>query len=226
MAGFRRRPRRGECAGAPEAPGPAQTAYGEVNVRAPAVDVPGCPVAEVVGLAREIWDEVLAADPPANSAAARELYEDLRARNHVFAQEFPAVLRWAVELRQFDLRVFERFLRSPHLKAFYADRHEFMAAQGEYLNMLYKHRNPRAGEKELQRYRAAVSKSLKDDDALFTEAREEADRAVVDQDAAADQARRARLHAQLCALQAARRTARSGSSGTTESEAATGAAPA
>lgn len=154
-------------------------------------------LARVLDMAAEIWAAVRrsgvgADDDEGNNA----LMKRLQAEYKDFAISYPIPFRWMVQAREYDARAFEKFLRD-HVKVMYRDRKEFMAAQGEYLLLLYKTRHPRAGERQLARYREAVTKSLQEDDDTFTAAREEAEEAVKRLDEAVDLDRRQRIAAYL-----------------------------
>lgn len=183
----------------------AARVYGEVDVRGAKVEAAGgeLPLAEVVEKARKLWREVRAAGvSPADAAACDGLRQRLSDAHADFVASFPVVFRWMVDRRQFDAKAFELFLRR-HVKVLYRDRHEFLAAQGEYLCLLHRALHPRAGEGALRRYRAAVEKALKEEDESFARAREEAAEEVERADAEADRCRRERLHAYLLRLREA-----------------------
>jgi hypothetical protein len=155
------------------------------------------PLAQVVEEARGIWAEVRASGvPPDDNAGNDRLLERLRPRHQDFAVSFPVPFRWMVQMREFDARVFEGWVRK-RTKLQYKDRKEFLSAQGEYLLALYRAKNPRAGSKRLARYRAAVQQSLEKDDKIFASAREEAEDEVRRLDKANDLDRRRRIKAFL-----------------------------
>lgn len=167
------------------------------------VSAPTRPLDAVMAVAAELWDAVRRAGvAPADAAGADALMARLQKEYHDFATSYPIPFRWMVQAREYEPRAFEKFLRE-HVKVMYKDRKEFMAAQGEYLVILYKTRHPRAGGGQLARYREAVAKSLQKDDEVFAAAREKADAEVKRLDAEVDAARRQRLAAHLRALKAA-----------------------
>ena len=108
-----------------------------------------------------------------------------------------------VQAREYEPRAFEKYLRQ-HVRPMYKDRKEFSAAQAEYLVILYKVRNPRVSEKQLVRYRAAVAKSIQEDDDTFAKARKEAEETVRALDAEVDSARRQRMMEYLIRLKSNR----------------------
>jgi hypothetical protein len=165
-------------------------------------------IERVLKVAGEIWMAVRASGvAPEDAEGSAELLKDLGAEYKDFATSFPLALRWMVLSREYDAAAFEKFLRSEHVKAMYKDRHEFMAAQGEYLVTLYKALHPKASARQLTRYRAAVAKSLKEDDEWFMAARDEADAELKRIDQEVDAERRALLREHLERLKATRAAA-------------------
>jgi hypothetical protein len=157
----------------------------------------------IMEIAAEIWATVrhsgVAADDDGGNNA---LMERLQGEHKDFAISYPIPFRWMVQAREYEPQALEKFLRE-HVKAMYKDRKEFMAAQGEYLVILYKIRRPRAGARQLARYREAVTKSLQEDDDKFTAAREQAEVEVKRLDEEVDADRRQRIVAYLRRLKAA-----------------------
>jgi len=164
----------------------------------------------IVEIAAEIWATVrhsgVAADDDEGNDA---LMKRLQGEYTDFAVSYPIPFRWMVQAREYEPQAFEKFLRE-HVKAMYKDRKEFMAAQGEYLVILYKIRRPRAGARQLARYREAVTKSLQEDDNKFTAAREQAEVEVKRLDEEVDADRRQRMVAYLRRLKASRSAAAAG----------------
>lgn len=158
----------------------------------------------VAAIAARIWAAVGRANvADGDDAGADALLQQLQGEYKEFATSYPVPFRWMVQAREYDPRAFKKYLRD-HVKMMYKDRKEFMAAQAEYLVLLYKARNPRVGVRPLARYRAAVVKSLQEEDDKFAEARTEAEAEVGRLDAAVDDDRRRRLHEYLCRLRAGR----------------------
>lgn len=165
----------------------------------------GAPTEEletVMGVASSIWAEVRASGVKAeDEEGCNAMTERLRKKYNDFAVSYPLPFRWMIQAQEYDAGAFKKYLRF-HVKPMYKDRKEFMQCQGEYLTLLYKARNPRAGAKQITRYRAAIQKSLEEDDTIFTKAREDAEREVKEMDAAADADRRQRMVAYLKKQQA------------------------
>jgi hypothetical protein len=159
---------------------------------------------KVMQLASSLWraiqnSGVAAGDDQGNDA----LMQRLQGEYKDFATSYPIPFRWMVQAREYAPEPFEKYLRT-HVKGMYKDRTEFMAAQGEYLVLLYKHRHPRAGPGQMRRYRTAITKSLQEDDDKFTAARGEAEEAVQLLDKSVDVDRRQRMVAYLLRLKAMR----------------------
>jgi hypothetical protein len=158
------------------------------------VHASAAPLAEILETAAGIWEAVgRSGVAPDDDAGNDRLLRDLQRAHNEFAVSYPVPLRWMVQAREYDPRAFEAFLRQ-HVKAFYKDRSEFLDAQGEYLTLLFKNRNPQATSRQIRRYRADVQKSLKKEDEAFTDAWREAEAEVRRIDEEADSDRRRRLY--------------------------------
>lgn len=153
---------------------------------------------EVVAVARRIYREALAS----TSEDPEERLKRIRAANPDFAKSFPVVLRAIVVGLEFGEKAFRKFLKN-HVKVMYKDRHEFLLCQAEYLILFYREKHPRAGGGDIARYREYVSKKVREDDKIFTDANSEAEKAATaeDEDVRAD--RRRRLLAYIAGLKAA-----------------------
>ena len=162
------------------------------------------PLEQVMGIAAAIWAEVKRSGvAPDDHEGNDRLLKDLQVAHKDFSVSYPIPFRWMVQTREYEPRAFEKFLRE-EVKTMYKDRKEFMKAQGEYLVILYKVRNPRAGVRQITRYRKAIGESLTKDDEVFTEARDEAEKEVHRLDEDVDKERRQRLLAYLTRLKAER----------------------
>jgi len=162
---------------------------------------------KVLAAAAEIWTKVGRSGVAADDNAGNDrLFDRLQKEHQEFATSYPIPFRWMVQAREYEPRAFEAFLQK-HVKLMYKDRKEFFAAQGEYLVALYKLRNPRAGLRQITRYREAIRETLREDDKAFTEAREEAEAEVKRIDEQSDADRRVRLVQYLRRLKAKREAA-------------------
>jgi hypothetical protein len=148
---------------------------------------------KIIEIAQQIWKEVKQSGVKADDDDGNEkLLKTLREKHQDFAVSFPIPFRWIVQAREFSVSAFEKYLHR-HVKGMYKDRKEFLAAQAEYLVLLYRERNKKAGVKQIGKYRESVNKSLQHDDKVFMDAKDEADVEVKKIDAAADYDRRVRL---------------------------------
>lgn len=107
-------------------------------------------------------------DHAATDALMRELWEEYAD----FAKEFPLVIRWAVQRREYDPRAFRLYLEKVH-KPFYKKRETFLKAQAEYLVMMYIRANRKVPRGAVEGYRKAVVKRVLEDDETFMEAVDE-----------------------------------------------------
>jgi hypothetical protein len=186
-----------------------QQVHGSVEVdlgggAAGSVGVQSAALEKVMGVAADIWAEVRRSGvAPDDDAGNDALLKRLQKAYKDFAVSYPVPFRWMVQAREYEPKAFEQYLRKD-VQMMYKDRKAFLAAQGEYLVRLYKARNPRAGSRQLGRYREAVGKSLAQDDKAFTEAHAEAEEEVRRMDGEHDAERRQRLLAYLRRLKAER----------------------
>jgi hypothetical protein len=138
------------------------------------VEAPTASLQKVLDTANLIWKKVRRSNvPESDTAGSDALMLQLQTSHKEFATSYPIPLRWMVQAREYVPDVFEKFLKKC-VKPMYKTRELFMAAQGEYLVLLYAHRNPRAKAGRLGRYRDSIVKTLRDDDDKFAEAQEEA----------------------------------------------------
>lgn len=166
----------------------AQTVYGKTRVRpgeslgqgptaGPAGQVgSGTETVEnIMAMADTIWGRVRQSGiAPADKKGTEKLAQELHAKYKDFATTYPIVFRWMLHTREYERRVFRDFI-TRHTRTMYETRAKFLEAQAQYLVMLYRKRNPRAGASRLKNYRAMITKNLKDDDKQFQEAVKESE---------------------------------------------------
>lgn len=184
---------------------------GEVSVGmgAGAIQAGSANVDRIVAEAEAVWRKARVARRRAGaapgkemeSAASEALLARLRRAHRDLASSFPVPFRWTVQTGDFDSGVFREYL-ARHAKGMYPTRRKFLEAQGEYLVMLFRKRNKRAGPKAIAEYRTAVVKNLVDDDEKFARANEEAKAEAEATQADAVAHRRARLRAHFERLRA------------------------
>lgn len=147
----------------------------------------------IIEMAEEMWDTINTSGiKPNDDKNNNKLMEQLQEEYKDFTISYPIVFRWMIQAREYDSNAFRKFLQK-HVKPMYKDRKEFMAAQGEYLIILYRVRHPRAGVRQIKRYREAITKSLQEDDDKFMAAKDEADEEVKRMDEENDKERRQRI---------------------------------
>ena len=154
----------------------------------------------VMEMADEIWKEIKSSGVAVSDDAGNDkLLKSLQKKHNDFVTSYPIPFRWMVQSREYSPKSFKKFLQK-HVKMMYKDRKEFLAAQSEYLKLLYMEKHPRAGQKQRMRYGEFLAKTLKRDDEIFTEAREEAKKEIEDIDRIADEERRQLMVNHLRAL--------------------------
>ncbi|GFR88937.1 hypothetical protein ElyMa_002530200 [Elysia marginata] len=189
-----------------------QTVRGDIKVvfgggASGAVEAATEPLCRVMEMAAEIWAAVRRSGVhPDDDVGNDILMKRLQGEYKDFAASYPIPFRWMVQAREYEPAAFEKYLRN-HVAAMYRSRKEFMAAQGEYLVILYKIRHPRVGGRQLERYRKAIAKSLQTDDERFSAALEEAHKDVKRLDEKVDADRRQRIFAYLSRRKAEQRAA-------------------
>ena len=131
-------------------------------------------IESLVALADQIWKSVLDANIPVeNAAGCADLLQKLQKEHADFATSFPIPLKWMAEAREYSPKAFKSFLEK-HVKPIYKDRKEFMYQQGEYLVLLHKRKNPRAGAAQIAKYREHLKKNFDKDDDDYMAANKEA----------------------------------------------------
>ena len=155
---------------------------------------------EIIKIAAEIWREVRA--QPDTESANAALLERLQTSQQNFVASFPLVLRWMVQMRQYEPSVFHAYLLK-HSGAKFDTREDFLKFQGEYLVMMYKHAQVHADERKVREYRTFVCESLLREDAEFAKIQEEVTE-IVKREAADLDAERRRAIYELLMRQRAR----------------------
>lgn len=158
------------------------TVFGEVSVRpGESLGKVGAgteTVENVMAMADAIWGRVRQSGiGKTDTKACEKLARELQAKYHDFVTTFPIVFRWMVHTREYEREVFRKFIKS-HTKAMYKTQDEFLEVQAQYLMMLYRKRNPRAGAAQMKRRREIITKSLKDDNKQFQEAVKESESVI------------------------------------------------
>jgi hypothetical protein len=184
--------------------------YGEAPIVAGVHSARQATPEQLCELAQLVWKEVTRSGvAPDDDAGNEALLEALHARHEDFGKSFPLVLRWMVHTRQFRAKAFAKFVRVFAKAATGAagaprSREDFLKLQGEYLVLLWRELNPRAGKAAAAKYREEIVAMLLAEDKAFSDIQEEVDRDFAAQAQAADADRRQRLYAHLIAQKTAR----------------------
>ena len=151
------------------------------------------------GLADKIWKDVMRSGVSVDDMeGTKALLDRLQKEHKEFSTSYPVVIRWMVDRRLYNRKVFKIWLRQC-IKPMYKDRKEFLEVQGEYLVRLFKADNPTASSAMISRYRAEVKKSLDEDDEIFHAAKKEAeDEAAAIEKRVADERRQTLLEYARC----------------------------
>jgi hypothetical protein len=147
----------------------------------------------IIKIADTIWAKVKSSKvPPKDNAGNDALLKELQEENKDFMQSFPIVLRWMVQARQYGRKAFRLFLEE-HASKKMDSREDYLRLQAEYLVLLFRESNKRAGLKQLSTFRERIIKQLLEDDKRFLAAKEAADKQIVEEKAARAKLRREAL---------------------------------
>ena len=168
---------------------------------------------EILLIAKQIWKKVIAADLKGEKSEIKQsqekiqekedkLLEILQIEYKDFSQSFPLVLRWMVQMRQFKVSIFEKYLKK-FSAAKVANREEFLDLQAEYLVMMYRYTNSHIEEHKVQEYRKNIIQSLIDEDKMFKEIQKEVEEQMKIEDDAINEERKKKIYTQLMNLKIA-----------------------
>ena len=167
-------------------------------------------IEEILLISKQIWKKVIAADLKSeinqshekNQEKEDKLLELLQIEYKDFSQSFPLVLRWMVQMRQFKVSIFEKYLKK-FSAAKVSNREEFLDLQAEYLVMMYRYKNSHIEEHKVQEYRKNIIQSLIDEDKMFKEIQKEVEAQMKLEDNAINEERKKKIYTQLMNLKIA-----------------------
>jgi hypothetical protein len=169
-------------------------AFGETPVKASLSSAQRATPAELVALARRIWQRVTAANIASEDNAGNDkLLESLQAEFSDFSTSFPIVLRWMVQMKKFNARAFEKYLLK-HASAKLDSREAFLELQADYLVLLYREEHKRPDENLVRRYRSSIIEQLLEEDKAFQKMQKQVEEELARQEENVDQDRRTRLY--------------------------------
>lgn len=151
-------------------------------------------VEEITAIAKQIWGKVAKSKiDKADDENNDKLLGQLQLEFKDFNSSFPLVLRWMVQMRKFNTKVFEKYLLK-HASAKLSTREEFLELQAEYLVLLFREESNHPDESVVKKYRAAIVKDLLAEDKKFIELHEQVEKDIEVQDSKNDVDRRKRLY--------------------------------
>jgi hypothetical protein len=181
----------------------ANYTYGEVQVSASVHSDRATPE-QIVTLAKKIWRAVKDSKVAENDDKGNDaLLEKLQAEHTDFNQSFPLVLRWMVQVRQFNAKALEKYLLK-HATAKLDTREEFLQLQAEYLVLLYRETHAHPDEGYVRRYRESLVTQLLEEDKAFLELQKQAEADLAAQAQIIDADRRKKLYEYILAQKVAR----------------------
>ena len=150
---------------------------------------------EIQLIAIEIWKNVISKNVQ-DANQQDKLLEDLQKEYKDFAQAFPLVLRWMVQMRQFKSTIFKKYLQKV-ASAKISNREEYLDLQAEYLVMMYRYKNSHIEEHKVQEYRRNLIQSLIDEDKLFKEIQKEVEAQMKIEAKEANEERKKKIYTML-----------------------------
>ena len=182
----------------------ANYTYGEVPVTANVQSSQRATPEQLVQLAKGIWRSVETSGISKDDEAGNDvMLSRIQSENKDFNQSFPLVLRWMVQMRQFNSKAFEKYLLK-HASAKLDTREGFLELQAEYLVLLYKETHRHADEVFVRRYRQSLVQQLLEEDKSFMEMQKQVETDLASQSVTVDLDRRRRLYEFLLAQKVAR----------------------
>ena len=128
---------------------------------------------EITSIAKKIWKRALEAKiETLTETQCDKLLDDLQTEFKDFSQTFPLVLRWMIQMKQFNLTIFKSYLAKFSL-AKVGSREEYLDLQAEYLVMMFRHNSHHPDEKKVQAYRKQLIESLIEEDKAFKDIQKE-----------------------------------------------------
>jgi hypothetical protein len=169
-----------------------------VQVKAP-VNVTGGEATsdEIISIAKKIWKKALEAKiETLNNEQSDELLNKLQDEFKDFSQTFPLVLRWMIQMKQFNLSIFKTYIKKFSL-AKVQSREEYLDLQAEYLVMLYRHNSHHPDEKKVQEYRRQLIESLIEEDKAFKEIQKEVEEQMKQEEKELNEERKKKIYKML-----------------------------
>lgn len=152
---------------------------------------------EITTISKKIWKKALEAKVETLTVAQSDkLLEELQDEFKDFSQTFPLVLRWMIQMKQFNLTIFKSYLKKFSLAAV-ASREEYLDLQAEYLVMLFRHNSNHPDEKKVQAYRRQLIESLIEEDKSFKEIQKEVEDQMKAEDKEITESLKKKIYSQL-----------------------------
>lgn len=182
----------------------ANYVYTEIPVEATVRSAQRATPEEIVAIGKKIWERVQKSgvgkdDNPGNDALLETLQEEFKD----FATSFPLVIRWMVQMRQFNAEALRKYLLM-HAQAKLDTREGFLELQAEYLVLLYRETHRHPDEAFVKRYRESLVKQLLEEDKAFLKMQKQVEEDLAQRAVEFDRDRRQRLYEYLLAQKVAR----------------------
>ena len=149
--------------------------YGEIDVRSKvnlSKEDKDKKINELVALAKKIWKRIIEINLK-KEYPQEMLLNIMQTEYNEFFLSFPLVLRWMVEVNQFKITAFKRYLEI-FLDSEIKSKEEFLKLQGKYLVILYKELNPTLPDEKILLYEEEINGLLVLEDETFKQMEKEA----------------------------------------------------
>lgn len=173
----------------------SNTIYGEIDVGSKVTlskEEKGKKIDELTLIAKKIWKRIIEINLK-KEYPQEMLLNVMQVEYNEFFLSFPLVLRWMVEVNQFKVTAFRRYLEI-FLDSEIKTKEDFLKLQGKYLVILYKELNPAASEEKVKNYEEEINGLLMLEDETFKEIEKEALEEIKEESKQASKEKKERLY--------------------------------
>jgi hypothetical protein len=182
----------------------SNTIYGELDVRSKvnlSKEEKDKKINELITLAKKIWKRIIEINLK-KEYPQEMLLNVMQVEYNDFFLSFPLVLRWMVEVNQFKITAFKRYLEI-FLDSEIQTKEDFLKLQGKYLVILYKELNPSFSEEKILRYEEEINSLLVLEDETFKQMEKEALEEIKEESKKASDEKKEQLYNMLLKRKAA-----------------------
>lgn len=179
--------------------------YGEIDVKSKvnlSKEDKNIKIDELTTLAKKIWKRIIEINLK-KEYPQEMLLNVMQTEYNEFFLSFPLVLRWMVEMNQFKVTSFKRYLEI-FLDSEIKTKEEFLKLQGKYLVILYKELNPSLSDEKILLYEEEINNLLSLEDETFKEMEKEALEEIKEESKKASDEKKERLYNMILRKKAAK----------------------